>query len=596
MQKNDYAEKVKIEKKKIIIDDKPAQIISGGMNYFRIHPELWADRLDKAVAFGCNTVETYIAWNLHEPKRGKFNFTGIANLERFIDLAHERNLYVILRPGPYICAEWDNGGFPAWLNVIPDMQVRHMNKPYLEAVSAYYDFLLPKIKPKLYTNGGPIILMSIENEYGSFYHDKDYLNFLLELYRRYDIDVPFFTNDGPQHHHLLGGTLPETMVTMDFGSRSEAAWRNKEFYRPDSPDFCMEFWTGWFDHWGSKHHIRAAGAEKSAEYELEKMLAVGAHVNFYMFHGGTNFGFTNGANGNHFTDYTCTTTSYDYDAPLSECGDPTEKYYACQEVIKKYAANPHIRKIEPTHKIVPPQVGLDGSAELFDNLNKLSSVSGKSDVPPTMEDLGQSFGFIHYRKLIDGPLVNSKLRLYNVNDYAQVWLEGKYLGHRMRDDGQNAFKIEVSESGAVLDLLVENCGRINYGPYLCRDGKGITHAVTVEFQQQLYWEYNSLPLENPEQLEFGPFDNTPGKVRFHCGKFELNETGDTFLRRPGIKGSIWINGFHLGRYWDIGPSETLYIPAPILRCGSNHVIVMEQEGLDSDTLIFQDYPDLGTIE
>ena len=588
--------KIELDHKQILIDGKSIRIISAGMHYFRIHPELWGDRLDKAVAFGCNTVETYIAWNLHEPKRGEFNFTGIADLERFVDLAHERGLYVILRTGPYICAEWDNGGFPAWLNVVSDSRVRRMNQPYLEAVKAYYDVLLPKITPKLYTNGGPVILMSVENEYGSFCHDKNYVYFLMDLYRHHDINVPISTNDGPQHHHLLGGPIPEAMITMDFGSRSESAWINKEFHRPNSPDFCMEFWTGWFDHWGGTHHIRAAGAEKSAEHELEKMLAAGAHVNFYMFHGGTNFGFTNGANANHFNDYTCTGTSYDFDAPLSECGDPTEKFYACQKVIRKYTNNPRIRSIKPTRKVVPSQVMLTGSTELFMNFDKLSAASGQTDVPPTMEELGQNFGFIHYRKRIDGPLLASKLRLYHVNDYAQVWLDGQYLGHRMRDNGQNFFEIDVPEHGAVLDVLVENCGRINYGPYLCRDAKGITHAVTVEYQQQLYWEYNSLPLENLSHLNFGAFDNTSGKVRFHCGEFELVESGDTFLSRPGTKGSVWINGFHLGRYWNIGPAETLYVPAPVLVRGINRVIVMEQEELDSETLTFQDIPDLGPVK
>lgn len=585
-----------VKKQQILIDGKPIQIISAGMHYFRIHPELWSDRINKAVAFGANTIETYIAWNLHEPKRGEFNFSDIADLEKFIDLVHERGLYLILRPGPYICSEWDNGGFPAWLNAVPDMGLRRMNQPYIDAVSAYYDVLLPKIKPKLYTNGGPVIMVSIENEYGSFCHDKDYLNYLQDLYKRHDIDIPIFTNDGPNHHHLLGGTLPEAMITMDFGSRSESAWKNKEYHRPGTPDFCMEFWTGWFDHWGSKHHIRAAGAEKSAEHELEKMLAVGAHVNFYMFHGGTNFGFTNGANANHFSDYTCTTTSYDFDAPLSECGDPTDKFYACQEVIKKYTDNPRISKIEPTGKIVPSAIKLLGSSELLNNLDKLSLQSGNCDVPPTMEELGQNFGFIHYRKKLAGPLLASKLRLYNVNDYAQVWIDGKYLGHRMRDDGQGSFDIDIPAEGAMLDILVENCGRINYGPHLCRDGKGITHAVTVEYQQQLYWEYNSLPLENPDNLEFGLFNNTPGKVSFHYGEFELEDTGDTFLCRPGVKGSVWINGFHLGRYWNIGPTETLYVPAPVLRRGMNKIIIMEQEKLDSDLLIFQDYPDFGPTE
>jgi len=587
---------VQINNKNILIDGVPTQIISAGMHYFRIHPELWKDRIDKAVALGVNTIETYIAWNIHEPKRGKFNFSGIADLERFIELVQEHDLYLILRPGPFICAEWDNGGFPAWLNAVPGVKLRQMNKPYLKAVRDYYNVLLPKIHDRLYTNGGPIILVSLENEYGSFGHDKEYLRYLLDVYKKHDIDVPIFTNDGPCNHHLIGGTLPETMITMDFGSKSEKAWKNLEYWRPGAPNFCMEFWTGWFDHWGEKHHTRAAGAEKSAEYELEEMLKVGANLNLYMFHGGTNFGFTNGANGQFFSDYKPTVTSYDYDSLLSECGDPTEKFYACQSVIKKYIDNPHIAPIKPTKKIAPAPIKMDSSARLFDNLEQLSSLSGRAKNAPTMEELSQNFGFIHYRKRLEGPLSSTLLRLYNVNDYAQVWLDGCYLGSRMRDDGQNPFTIDVDCEGAVLDVLVENCGRINYGPFVGKDFKGITHAITVEYQQQLDWEYHSLPLENPDGLKFGSFENTSGMVRFHHAQFQLEDIGDTFLRRPGIKGSVWINGFHLGRYWNIGPTQTLYVPSPVLRKGVNTIIVMEQEALDTDTLIFQKNSDLGPTE
>jgi beta-galactosidase len=587
---------IEIQNKNILIDEQPVQIISGAIHYFRVHPDLWADRLDKAVALGLNCIETYIAWNLHEPKRGEFDFAGIADIERFVDLAQERGLHVILRPGPFICAEWENGGFPAWLNAVPGIQLRRLNQPYLAAVTAYFDVLLPKLRAKLHTNGGPVIMVSLENEYGSFCHDKDYLHTLLDLYRRHGIDVPIFTNDGPCHHHLLGGSIPEALVTMDFGSRSEKAWQTKEYHRPGTPDFCMEFWDGWFDHWGEKHHTRAAGSDESAEHELEKMLAAGAHLNIYMFHGGTNFGFTNGANGHFYSDYQPTVTSYDYDALLSECGDPTDKFRACQAAIKKHTDNPRIAPIRPTTKIAPEPVALTGSTELFANLDLLADASGEAMQPPTMEQLSQNGGFIHYRKRLAGPLTDTLLRLYHVNDYAQVWLDGHYLGHRMRDDGQNPFTITIGPEGAMLDLLVENCGRINYGPFVGKDPKGITHAVTTEFQEQIDWEYRGLPLENLDGLTFGEFRNEAGAVRFHRGEFTIEETGDTFLRRPGGKGSVWINGFHLGRYWEIGPTQTLYVPAPVLRKGQNTIIVMEQEGLESATLAFQDHPDLGSSE
>jgi len=585
---------LEIKGARILLDGEPFRILSGAIHYFRVHPGLWDDRLEKAAAFGLNTVETYAAWNIHEPKRGSFNFSGIADIESFIDKAAAHGLKVILRPGPFICAEWDNGGFPAWLNAVPGIEMRRMNKPYLEAVEAYFDVLLPKIGKRLYSAGGPIILVSLENEYGSYCHDKEYLEFLLSLYRKHGIDAPIATNDGPRNHHLIGGTIPEAAISMDFGSKSDEAWENKEKFRPGTPDFCMEFWVGWFDHWGEKHHVRdAAGADGGAATELERMLKAGAHVNLYMFHGGTNFGFTNGANGNHFSDYAATVTSYDYDSPLSECGDPTPKFEACQKVVKDCVPSSRTKPVRPTKKLSAFTAGLSGSAGVLENLDVLAAESGKARKPPTMEALGQNFGFIHYRKRLAGPLSSTALRLYGVNDYAQVWLDGRYLGSRMRDDGRKPFSIDIGPEGAQLDLLVENCGRINYGPHFGRDFKGISHAVTVEYQEQQDWEYWSLPLERLDALSFGQFSNEPGKVSFHCGEFILDETGDCFLKRPGVKGSVWINGWHLGRYWDIGPTETLYVPAPVLREGANSVIVMEQESLVSGSVFFEDKQALG---
>ncbi|MDD3886806.1 MAG: beta-galactosidase, partial [Victivallaceae bacterium] len=247
---------------KIMVDGNPVQLISGAMHYFRIHPGLWDDRLDKAVAFGLNTLETYIPWNLHEPHRGEFVFSGICDLDRFIDKVQSRGLKMILRPGPYICAEWDNGGFPAWLSAVPGLELRRMNRPYLEALTGYFDHLLPLLRRRLYTNGGPVIMMQIENEYGSYCHDKDYLHYIRDLYLSHGIDVPLFTADGADNLCINGGTIPEATMALNFGSDSRGAWRIGRGVRPDGPDCCMEFWNGWFDHWGEKHHTRCAGSDE----------------------------------------------------------------------------------------------------------------------------------------------------------------------------------------------------------------------------------------------------------------------------------------------------------------------------------------------
>ena len=345
---------IPIGKRGLVLDGKPTRIISGAMHYFRIHPDQWDDRLDKAVAFGLNCVETYCCWNLHEPKRGQFRFTGLTDLERFIRAVQDHGLYLILRPGPYICAEWENGGFPAWLLAVPGIELRRMNEPYLDAVKAYFDELLPRIKRHLYTCGGPVIMMQIENEYASYGMDRAYLKYLYDLYVSHGINVPIFTSDGDSGHYLHV-SIPEALQTMNFGSGSDDAWKQHRALRPDEPDFCMEFWNGWFDRWGEGHHRRPAGMEEGgAAWEFDRMLAAGANVNFYMFHGGTNFGFTAGASRSQFRDYAPIVTSYDYDCPLSECGDPTGKFTTCQSVIRRYSDNPRIREIKPGKKVVPP--------------------------------------------------------------------------------------------------------------------------------------------------------------------------------------------------------------------------------------------------
>lgn len=590
---------ISIENGKILIDGKPVQIISGAIHYFRVHPDLWDDRLDKAVAFGLNTIETYIPWNLHEPHPGEYCFSGIADLESFIGKVQDHGLNLILRPGPFICAEWDNGGFPGWLNAVPGIRLRCFNKPYLDAVTRYFDVLLPKIKKWTFPEGGPVMMTQIENEYGSYCHDKDYLAYLSGLYRKHGIDIPQFTSDGQFGHYILGGHLPGALITLNFGSGSENAFRNGRMAQPEGPDFCMEFWNGWFDHWGEIHHVR----ENDASEELEKILAAGANVNFYMFHGGTNFGFTNGANCDFSGKLSPTVTSYDYDCPLSECGDPTPKFYTCQKVIAKYSENPNIAPVKPGKKICPPAVTLTESAAVLDNLKNLSSVSGSAQFPPTMEELGENFGFLHYSTRLDGPLYSQEvtgfpehLRLIDVNDFAQVWLDGKYLGSRWRPTGEEEpFDLpEIPPEGARLDLLVENCGRVNYGQRIGKDFKGIIGGVALEMQFRLGWDYDMLPMNDPGRLDFRSFSDSP--ATFHRAFFRLEETGDAFLMRPGVKGLVWINGFNLGRYWNKGPTETLYVPAPVLKKGCNEIIVLELVKLDSAEIAFSPEPRLGSTE
>ena len=574
----------------------PDQILSGALHYFRVHPMLWNDRLDKAVAMGLNTIETYVPWNLHEPHRGEFIFDGICDVESFIRKTEEHGLQAIVRPGPYICAEWDNGGLPSWLTGLPGIRIRCSDPVFLEAVETYFSVLFDRLRPFLATRGGPIIMMQVENEYGSFGNDHEYLCRLVEIYRKNRMDVPLFTSDGPAEAILAGGTIEGVMPTVNFGMNHEKAFSTLHKFRPGTPEFCMEFWDGWFDHWGERHQLRPAEDGGDAfEPEYRKIVERGANVNLYMFHGGTNFGFTAGANGNHYTDYSPIVTSYDYDCPLSEAGDPTEKFFAVQRILSERTKNPRIRSVSPGNKIAPPPVRLDQHCPLYGNFGLIATVHGEAVVPPTLEDLGENFGFIHYTTRLPRFTGVLQLNLINVNDYVQIWLDGRYLGRRYRGDKEKGIPITGREGGSTLELLVENLGRINYGPYVGRDRKGIAGAVCLGSQTLFHWQYDLLPMEDVSSLSFRNSSEIPLGPVFFRGNFELRETADTFIKRPGIKGCVWVNGFNLGRYWAKGPTETLYVPAPVLKKGTNSIIIFEQETLANLEVRFSLTPDLGAM-
>ncbi|GIP31503.1 beta-galactosidase family protein [Paenibacillus sp. J2TS4] len=571
-------------------DGKPIQLLSGAMHYFRVVPEYWRDRLLKMKACGLNTVETYVAWNIHEPEEGQFNFSGIADLVRFIEIAGELDLHVIVRPSPYICAEWEFGGLPAWLLGYPDMKLRCYHQPFLDKVDAYYDVLLPKLKPLLCTNGGPIIAMQIENEYGSYGNDKRYLEHLKESMIRRGMDVLLFTSDGPTDVMLQGGMVDGVLATVNFGSRVEEAFAKLEEYQAGKPLMCMEFWNGWFDHWGEEHHTRDA---KDAAAVLDDMLKVGASVNFYMFHGGTNFGFYNGANYGGF--YEPTVTSYDYDSALSEEGERTEKYFAFREVIAKYAKVDESILLEPVKKKSYGRVELTGQTSLFDSLPALSQPVART-CPEPMEKLGQNYGFILYTTHVSGPREKAKLVLQDVHDRALVFLNGEFQGVLERWDKEGKVELEIPKEGAELRILVENMGRVNYGPKL-KDYKGITEAVRLGYQALYHWTIHPLPLDDLTELVFQEGEGTfapTGKPVFYKGTFQVDVAADTYLDMSGwTKGVAYINGFNLGRYWERGPQETLYIPGPLLREGQNEIIIFELHGTGEAAVTLTDQPNLG---
>jgi beta-galactosidase len=564
----------------------PIRILSGAIHYFRVRPEYWRDRLLKLKACGLNTVETYVAWNLHEPRRGEFHFEDGLDIARFIRLAGELGLFVIVRPGPYICSEWDLGGLPAWLLADAAMQLRCVHRPYLMAVDRFLDLLISHLGPLQCTEGGPLIAMQVENEYGSYGNDCDYLRHIVRTLRGRGIELLLFTSDGGTDAMLQGGTLPDVHKTVNFGSRPAGEFARLREYQPAGPLMCTEFWNGWFDHWGEPHHTRPVPEVAGV---LDEMLAMGASVNFYMFHGGTNFGFMNGAN--YSDHYEPTVTSYDDDAPLDEAGDITPKYLAFREVIGKYVALPDMPLPAPSPKLALGPVRLTEQVSLLDSLSALSAPV-KRTLPEPMEPLGQAHGFILYRTHVTGPRPPVALTIQDVHDRAQVFLDGKLQGVLERAEPPASLQIEVPPGGAQLDILVENMGRINYGPHLL-DRKGITQGVRLGNQFLYHWTIFPLPLDDLSRLTFGSLGAQTGPA-FYRGTFAVAAPADTFLALPGwTKGVCWINGFNLGRYWERGPQHTLYVPAPLLRAGVNELVVLELHGMREPVVEFRDRPTLG---
>uniref|UniRef100_A0A4W3H574 Galactosidase beta 1 like 2 n=1 Tax=Callorhinchus milii TaxID=7868 RepID=A0A4W3H574_CALMI len=529
-------------------------ILGGSLHYFRVPREYWADRMLKMKALGLNTLTTYVPWNLHELQIGVYNFKSELDLEDYLTLAKDLDLWVILRPGPYICSELDLGGLPSWLLRDPNMRLRTTYSRFTQAVDKYFDVLMPKVIPHQYKNGGPIIAVQVENEYGGYNEDPSYMLYVKEALLSRGIVELLMTSDNT--HGLRQGSVAGALVTVNF-QKADSGLALLSELPADKPKMVMEYWTGWFDHWGDHHHVFSEGLIDI----ITALLLKDVSLNLYMFHGGTNFGFINGAQ--DFETYIADVTSYDYDAPLSEAGDYTEKYFNLRQIFTTYLAPYHV--FHDVSKL---------SECLVLNILTVCLQPITSDTPINMENLpinsgsGQAFGYTLYSTVITsgGTLASEN----HVRDRAQVFVDGKSVGFLDYDN----LELNIPEGKRKLSLLVENRGRVNYGLKLDQQRKGTVLSA----------------------VDWAVTPQTPTVPGFFCGLLRVDSLPyDTFIKFPGWgKGVVFVNGLNLGRYWTVGPQQTLYLPAPWLHHGTNEIVIFE-ESKAGTIAEFSDTPDLGGV-
>jgi beta-galactosidase len=551
-----------------LLDGKPFQMISGEMHCARIPVEYWRDRMKMAKAMGLNTIGTYVFWNAHEAEQGKYDFSGNNDIAAFVKIAQEEGLWVVLRPSPYACAEWEFGGYPWWLLKNPDLKVRSKDPQFINAYTAYIKNLAKELVPLQVTHGGNILMIQIENEYGSYSDDKSYMELNRQIFHDAGFDGVLFTCDGADQ--MPKGYLPGILPTVN-GLEDPVAVKAliNKYHNGKGPYYVAEWYPGWFDHWGEKHaKVSATGSAKT----LDKILAAGISINMYMFHGGTTRGFMNGANMNVKEPYAPQVSSYDYDAPLDEAGNPTEKYFKFREVISKYLPAGITLPPVPVKKktIAINNITLDKVSKVFENLPSPSI----SPVPQAFEDLDQAYGFVLYRTNISA---GGLLKVKELRDYATVYLNGKQVGTLDRRIKKDSLLLNNVPKGATLDILVENNGRINYGPYLTDNRHGITKEVTIDQKPLSQWKQYRLPFSDLEGLKFSTKAVAQMQPATYKGSFVLDAPGDTYLDMHNFgKGFVFLNGYNLGKYWEIGPQQTIYIPSVWLKKGKNEIVVFDQ--------------------
>ena len=563
-----------------LYDGKPTAIYSGEMHYERVHAPYWRHRLKMMKAMGLNAVATYVFWNFHEVAPGKWDWTTDEhNLRKFVQTAQEEDMLVILRPGPYCCAEWEYGGYPWWLQQQEGLVVRCYNQPFLDACRTYVNQLADQVRDLQITHGGPIVMVQAENEFGSYVSQRP--DIPLEEHKRYSaairqtlidagFDIPMFTSDGSWLFE--GGAIEGALPTANGEDNVENLKKVVDAYHGGKgPYMVAEFYPGWLDHW-NEPFVRVP-AEHTIR-QTQKYLDNGVNFNFYMVHGGTNFGFWAGANYNNETNIQPDITSYDYDAPISEAGWATEKYMGIRELMKKDVKYdvPEVPERIPVVKL--PELYFDKTVDVLPLLEQQKPVT--ADEPLHFEDLGQGFGYVLYRRHFNQP-ISGVMRVPGIADFATVYVDGKKVGELNRVLDCDSLQIDIPFN-STLDILVENLGRINYGARIVESHKGITQPITIGGSRiSGNWNMYGLPLSQMPAVDALPEGYKTGCPVYYRAKFTLDKVGDTFLdMEKWGKGIVFVNGHNLGRYWKVGPQQTLYLPGCWLKEGENEVVVFEQ--------------------